>query len=186
MTTPIPAALRDPEWVHRQRTTNARQAAADDQAAIEGDVATLQTDVVALQGDVTAAQGNIATLQDDVTTLEADVTTLQGQIATAQGDITAIQADIATAQADITTLQGQGHVFATDDVTLDAAPATTTTVNVADLLATDSVFVQPLNDAARSMEGFVHISAVVAGSFTITHASASTSRLYRWVALRGL
>jgi hypothetical protein len=81
----------------------------------------------------------------------------------------------------------EGRSNAIGEVTL-AAGTTTTTVNRAIINANGAPFLVPqtANAAAEIGAGTLYVSAVTAGSFTITHANnAQTDRTYFYIFLGG-
>lgn len=81
----------------------------------------------------------------------------------------------------------RGRSMAVGSVTLTQNVATTTVTH--DSISEDAkpvLFPTTANAATEIGNGTMYVSAVVAGSFTITHANAATAgRTFYWVALGG-
>jgi hypothetical protein len=82
-------------------------------------------------------------------------------------------------------IQGRNNVSGTVTLTLNAA--TTTVTNPAISASSQpQLFPKTANAATELGAGGMYVSAVAAGSFTITHVnSATASRTFGWVALGG-
>lgn len=78
---------------------------------------------------------------------------------------------------------GLGTILAVGNVSCSSS-TTTTAVVVAGLSSTDSVHIDPANSGAASLDGWAYVSAIAAGQFSITHASSTLARTYRWFAIR--
>lgn len=183
MTTPIPSNVRDLEWVHRQKLDNRQRDAEDRLTALEERTLTAGT---GLDGG--------GDLSDDRTFDLADTAVSPGSYGGAdtvatftvdqQGRLTA--AADQTISIDAATQLTGPRVVAHGSVSLNVSPDTTTTVSDAAIGASDVVQLTPTSSEAASIDGIgVYVSAVGAGSFTITHAAGSASRSYFWTAFRG-
>ena len=71
-------------------------------------------------------------------------------------------------------------VLSTATFTLDASPATTTTVSDGNITAASQIMFQGADSAGAGAISGAYVSDISDGSFTLTHASAAGTRTLRY------